>query len=111
MSFLKDGHFVCRLEKVELGCIYSKAKIAGTLLCVAGAVIMSLTQSTLGSHKAREAHLSVPPTLLRNLFDERKIMGCFYLMAAVFVLSSTIILQVIECSPVVEEIEETMHFF
>lgn len=82
-----------RMEKVELGCIYSKAKIAGTLLCVAGAVIMSLTQSTLGSDVAREAPLSVPPPPSRNIFDEQKIMGCLYLMAAVFVLSSTIILQ------------------
>ncbi|KAL3499611.1 hypothetical protein ACH5RR_038704 [Cinchona calisaya] len=84
-----------RLEKVELGCIYSKAKIGGTLLCIVGAVIMSLMQSTLDAQTAREtlSHISVPPPPPQSIFDEQKIMGCLYLMTAVFVLSSTIILQ------------------
>ncbi|KAL3497495.1 hypothetical protein ACH5RR_040227 [Cinchona calisaya] len=82
-----------RLEKVELGCTYSRAKIAGTLVCVAGAVIMSLMQSTAGVQTARQAHLPVQSQPSGNLFDGTKIIGCMYLTVAVFVLSSTIVLQ------------------
>ncbi|CAI9095792.1 OLC1v1031807C1 [Oldenlandia corymbosa var. corymbosa] len=78
-----------RLEKVELGCKYSRAKIAGTMLCVIGAVIMSLLQSTMDGKTARQSHSLSSHTL----FDAQKILGCMYLMVAVLLLSSTIVLQ------------------
>lgn len=86
----------CRLEKVKLSCMYSKVKIAGTLLCVAGALTMSIT------HSAKELAVkqtiiivssSAEPANVLFLFDKNKIFGCLYLMAAVFVLSTNVVLQ------------------
>ncbi|XP_016489069.1 WAT1-related protein At5g47470-like isoform X1 [Nicotiana tabacum] len=77
------------LEKVELRCKYSRAKIAGTLLCVTGAILMSLMQS---SSNPKEMPSS-PPDHKDNFFDPEKIKGSMYLMAAIVVLSSNIVLQ------------------
>ncbi|GAB2300859.1 hypothetical protein Dimus_034894 [Dionaea muscipula] len=81
-----------RLEKVKTSCLYSKVKIGGTLLCVVGAVTMSVLQSTTIHSTQEEASslLSPPP---ENTFDSEKLIGCLYLMAAVFALSSNIVLQ------------------
>ncbi|XP_052211576.1 WAT1-related protein At5g47470 [Diospyros lotus] len=77
---------VLGFEKVELSCRYSKVKIAGTLLCVVGAIAMSILQGTNQppSSKAEETNLQ---------FSPQKIVGCAYLMAAVFVLSCNMLLQ------------------
>ncbi|WCJ25912.1 Nodulin MtN21 /EamA-like transporter family protein [Euphorbia peplus] len=74
-----------RLEKVNLSCVYSKVKIMGTLLCVAGAVTMSLMHSsnTL-KHQDEDKDF---------MFDKQKVIGCLYLVAAVFVLSTNVVLQ------------------
>ncbi|KAB1217007.1 hypothetical protein CJ030_MR4G021314 [Morella rubra] len=74
-----------RLERVKLSCLYSKVKIVGTLLCVAGALTMSIMHSAGAPEK--EAQLSSPS------FDKEKIIGCLYLVAAVVVLSSNVVLQ------------------
>ncbi|KAJ8754812.1 hypothetical protein K2173_012736 [Erythroxylum novogranatense] len=74
-----------RLEKVELSCIYSKVKLVGTLLCVVGALTMSLMHSTTSGR------LTSP--ISEMMFDKDKIIGCLYLMAAVIVLSSNVVLQ------------------
>ncbi|XVE57646.1 hypothetical protein DITRI_Ditri04bG0106500 [Diplodiscus trichospermus] len=81
--------WTCRLEKVALSCIYSKVKIAGTLLCVVGALAMSIMQSTVSSKDAR----MIAPQTEDVIFDKDKIIGCMYLMAAVLVLSSNVVLQ------------------
>lgn len=84
--------WTCRLEKVALSCLYSKVKIAGTILCVLGALTMSLMQSTVSSKDAT----AMPPLTdvdTDMIFDKDKISGCLYLVAAVFVLSSNIVLQ------------------
>ncbi|XP_012486761.1 WAT1-related protein At5g47470 [Gossypium raimondii] len=86
--------WTCRLEKVALSCLYSKVKIAGTILCVLGALTMSLMQSTVSSKDAT----AMPPLTdvdTDMIFDKDKISGCLYLVAAVFVLSSNIVLQAI----------------
>lgn len=86
----------CRLEKVKLSCMYSKVKIAGTLLCVAGALTMSIMHSAKQVVKQTSVVSSsvVVPTESANvLFDKEKIIGCLYLMAAVFVLSINVVLQ------------------
>lgn len=80
--------WTARLEKVKLNCIYSKVKIIGTLLCVVGALLMSLLHS---SKQSTDAHLLIPPVDV--IFDKQKIIGCLYLMAAVFVLSGNVVLQ------------------
>jgi drug/metabolite transporter (DMT)-like permease len=79
-----------RLERVNLSCMYSKVKIVGTLLCVVGALTMSIIQSTT-SVPAKEAPLSSPSP--DTIFDREKIIGCLYLISAVFVLSSSVVLQ------------------
>lgn len=71
-----------------MSCVYSKVKIVGTLLCVAGALAMSLMHSA-GKNEAKFTSAQVD-----FVFDKEKIIGCLYLMAAVFVLSSNIVLQV-----------------
>lgn len=68
--------------------LYSKVKIMGTVLCVAGAVTMSLMHSAAG----QESDFSMA---LDTIFDKQKIIGSSYLLAAVFTLSSIVVLQVI----------------
>ncbi|KAL1565658.1 WAT1-related protein-like protein [Salvia divinorum] len=74
------------LERMDIGCKYSRAKIAGTMLCVLGAVLMSLMQSAPNDHTKTKT-----PTD----FNSQTILGCIYLIAAVFVLSSQVVLQAI----------------
>ncbi|CAN1333577.1 WAT1-related protein At5g47470 [Linum perenne] len=77
-----------RLERVRIGCIYSKVKIMGTLLCVAGALTMSLMHSR--SSKEAGSFISFPTDIS---IDMEKLVGCAYLVAAVLVLSSNVVLQ------------------
>ncbi|XWS49112.1 hypothetical protein CRYUN_Cryun13aG0135800 [Craigia yunnanensis] len=81
--------WTCRLEKVAVSCLYSKIKIAGTFLCVLGALTMSLMQSAVSS---KDSRMIAPPTD-DVIFDKDKIIGCMYLIAAVLVLSSNVVLQ------------------
>ncbi|KAL4384537.1 hypothetical protein GQ457_15G010520 [Hibiscus cannabinus] len=57
-----------RLKKVVLSCLYNKVKIAGTFF---------------------DQYRSV----YNGIFNKNKIIGCMYLMAAVLVLSSNVVLQ------------------
>ncbi|CAN1185864.1 WAT1-related protein At5g47470 [Linum perenne] len=77
-----------RLERVRIGCIYSKVKIMGTLLCVVGALTMSLMHSR--SSKEAGNFISFPTDIS---IDMEKLVGCAYLVAAVLVLSSNVVLQ------------------
>ncbi|XP_030524983.1 WAT1-related protein At5g47470-like [Rhodamnia argentea] len=79
--------WITRMEKVELSCLYSKVKILGTVVCVSGAVTMSLCSA------AKEAPRSSP--LRDMIFNRQMIIGCFYLIAAAFVLSINAILQAV----------------
>ncbi|XP_038993611.1 WAT1-related protein At5g47470-like isoform X1 [Hibiscus syriacus] len=81
--------WACRLEKVALSCLYSKVKIGGTLLCVLGALTMSLMHSTVSP---KTTSMFSAPTH-DAIFDKDKITGCIYLMAAVLVLSTNVVLQ------------------
>ncbi|KAJ4712742.1 WAT1-related protein [Melia azedarach] len=81
-----------RLEKVKLSCFYGKVKILGTLLCVVGALTMSLMHSAASVEEAKQAsHYIDSPD--NTTFDREKIIGSMYLLAAVFVLSSNVVLQ------------------
>ncbi|XP_047342695.1 WAT1-related protein At5g47470 [Impatiens glandulifera] len=85
-----------RLEKVKLSCIYSKVKIVGTLLCVIGALTMSIMQSSINNttELPKQNHTSSSHDDDGLIyFDQNKVMGCMYLVAAVVVLSSNIVLQ------------------
>ncbi|KAE9459397.1 hypothetical protein C3L33_08688, partial [Rhododendron williamsianum] len=82
------------LEKLKLSCMYSRVKIVGTLMCVTGAVTMSIMQSTMHDDPtAEDSQLRLSPPATGNVFDIQKIIGCLYLMAAVLALSSNIVLQ------------------
>ncbi|CAN1779773.1 WAT1-related protein At5g47470 [Linum perenne] len=80
-----------RLERVRIGCIYSKVKIMGTLLCVVGALTMSLMHSR--SSKEASSFISFPTDIS---IDMEKLVGCAYLVAAVLVLSSNVVLQIVQ---------------
>ncbi|KAL4565650.1 hypothetical protein LXL04_029753 [Taraxacum kok-saghyz] len=86
------------LEKVDIGCTYSRVKIVGTFLCVVGAITMTIMQSTKKKSITNDIFphdSSSPPTEHFYIFDKNRIIGCLYLIAAVIVLSSNVILQAI----------------
>ncbi|PSR91584.1 WAT1-related protein [Actinidia chinensis var. chinensis] len=78
-----------RLEKVKLRCMYSKVKIVGTVMCVIGAITLSIMQSTT----PKGTDQSASPPMPDNMFDAQRIIGCLYLMLAVLILSSNVVLQ------------------
>ncbi|KAL3743287.1 hypothetical protein ACJRO7_018570 [Eucalyptus globulus] len=79
--------WITRMEKVKLSCLYSKVKILGTVVCVSGAVTMSLCSA------AKEDPRST--SLSNAIFDQQMIIGCLYLIAAVLGLSINSILQAV----------------
>lgn len=97
------------MEKVNMMCTRSKAKIVGTLICVCGAMAMSFLQgpalSELWSVVTRSNSIYDPDTvhpvenILVSFYHEekgnssRQIRGCIYLISAVMILSATMILQ------------------
>lgn len=97
------------MEKVNIMCARSKAKIVGTLVCVCGAMAMSFLQgpalSQLWSIVTPSNSSYDPDTLhsveniLVSFYQEGKgnsskqIRGCIYLISAVVILSATMILQ------------------
>lgn len=94
------------MEKVNIMCARSKAKIVGTLICVCGAMAMSFLQgpalSQLWSIVTHSNSSYGPDTLhsVENIFvslgkgnSSKQIRGCIYLISAVVILSATMILQ------------------
>ncbi|KAE8671749.1 WAT1-related protein [Hibiscus syriacus] len=68
---------------------FSKVKIAGTFLCVIGAITTSVIQSTVSSGDAVMDSVAI----YNDIFNKNMMIGCMYLMAAVLVLSSIVVLQ------------------
>ncbi|KAK4389575.1 WAT1-related protein [Sesamum angolense] len=91
----QDSYFACPgpSEKIELACRYSRAKIVGTLLCVFGAVVLSLMQSTFRDNEFDAEFPSTSPPHV--FFDKQTMLGCVYLIASVVVFSSQVVLQAI----------------
>nr|KYP55369.1 Auxin-induced protein 5NG4 [Cajanus cajan] len=85
--------WIFRLEKVKLSCTYSRVKIVGTLLCVLGALTMSIMQSISKPPSAKEGTIQVSSPSPNVTFDKDKLIGCLYLLAAILILSSNIVLQ------------------
>ncbi|XLR65320.1 hypothetical protein S83_015992 [Arachis hypogaea] len=82
------------LESVNLRNTHSKVKILGTLLCVFGALTMSIMQSISAPPETGfEATVQSSSTPLQFVFDKHKMIGSLYLVAAVFILSSSVVLQ------------------
>ncbi|KAG4933180.1 hypothetical protein JHK87_047182 [Glycine soja] len=72
-----------RLEKVNLSCTYSRVKIIGTLLCVLGALAMSILQSiSTKPTSAKEGKiqlLSPPPNVMFGQTQDNRLslsLGC-----------------------------------
>ncbi|CAM0905881.1 unnamed protein product [Alopecurus aequalis] len=76
-----------RFERVDLKCPYTRAKILGTLLCLGGAITMSVLQSPAAPPGRRS------PDLAAAKSHRDWVSGCLCLLGAVLVLSGTIILQ------------------
>lgn len=77
--------WIVRLEKIDLKCMYTRLKILGTLLCVFGALTMSIMHSIKHNEENNDSAF---------VFDRDRVLGCIYLLGAVFVLSTNVVLQV-----------------
>ncbi|KAL3743284.1 hypothetical protein ACJRO7_018567 [Eucalyptus globulus] len=77
--------WIARMEKVKLSCLYSKVKILGTVVCVSGAIALSLCSAAKGGPRSSP--------LSNVIFYQQMIIGCLYLIAAVLGLSINSILQ------------------
>ncbi|XP_057727018.1 WAT1-related protein At5g47470-like isoform X1 [Arachis stenosperma] len=88
--------WIFRLEKVNIKSTYSRVKIMGTMLCVVGAFAMSIMQSMSTNAAKQDAtlvHYISDPTAHDAVFDKQKILGCIYLLLAISLLSSSLVLQ------------------
>ncbi|KAH1267411.1 hypothetical protein AAZX31_01G195100 [Glycine max] len=85
--------WISGLEKVNLSNKYSQVKILGTLLCVLGALTMSIMQSISAPATVKNDTVELTPPPSAFTFDIQKIIGCLYLVVAVFILSSNVVLQ------------------
>jgi len=92
--YLSEILVLGRLEKVNLSNKYSQVKILGTLLCVLGALTMSIMQSISAPATVKNDTVELTPPPSAFTFDIQKIIGCLYLVVAVFILSSNVVLQV-----------------
>lgn len=97
------------MEKVNIMCARSKAKIVGTLICVCGAMAMSFLQGPALSQLwpiVTHSNSSYDPDTLHSVENilvsfyqegkgnsSKQIRGCIYLISAVVILSATMILQ------------------
>ncbi|KAK6947572.1 EamA domain [Dillenia turbinata] len=82
--------WIVRLEKIDFSCTYSRIKILGTLFCVVGALAMSLLQNTSPKQVPETEATSSAPV---SQFNQQRILGCAYLMAAVLGLSINVVMQ------------------
>eukprot|EP01018_Ginkgo_biloba_P024819 Gb_30798 [translate_table: standard] len=87
------------MEKVDIKSVYSRSKIAGTVICVCGAMAMSFVQGPALSQlwPSPTAHSQNRKDLLHIFLHEgnsdKRITGCIYLLSAVVIVSSSMILQ------------------
>jgi len=97
------------MEKVDMMCARSRSKIVGTLICVCGAMVMSFLQGpalsqiwppVMHSNSIYEPNTLNPDENILVSFlhkgkgnSGKQIRGCIYLLSAVMILSTTMILQ------------------
>ncbi|XP_057823299.2 WAT1-related protein At5g47470 [Cryptomeria japonica] len=84
------------MEKVDIKCAHSRFKIVGTVLCVCGAMAMSLLQGPSLSQlwpSSDPNSENIIPNFLHESNSDKIITGCIYLITAVTILSSSIIVQ------------------
>ncbi|CAL5086697.1 unnamed protein product [Urochloa decumbens] len=79
-------------ERVDLKCRYTRVKILGTVVCLGGAIAMSVLQSP----DAPSGHVLLPRSAERERAAAAAaswVAGCLFLLGAVLVLSGTIVMQ------------------
>ena len=79
-----------RLEKIDVGSLRSLAKIAGTALCVGGAIIMAL----LKGQKLLHLQFLLSKQALGISDGEHWLLGCAFLLASSIFWSFWMIMQV-----------------
>ncbi|GLJ18616.1 hypothetical protein SUGI_0331570 [Cryptomeria japonica] len=86
------------MEKVNMKCAHSRFKIVGTVICVCGAMAMSFLHgpalSQLWPSPEAKAHTqNIILNFLHEGNSDKTITGCIYLLTAVTILSSVMIVQ------------------
>ncbi|CAN6175416.1 unnamed protein product [Urochloa humidicola] len=80
-------------ERVDLKCRYTRAKILGTVVCLGGAIAMSVLQSP---DTPSPGHVLLPRSAAERAAAAAAaswVAGCLFLLGAVLVLSGTIVMQ------------------
>eukprot|EP01018_Ginkgo_biloba_P024822 Gb_30801 [translate_table: standard] len=92
--------WILGMEQVDIKCNYSRLKIAGTVICVCGAMAMSFLEGPALSQlwpnptaHSNPAENLVHTYILHKGHSNKKIVGCIYLLSAVVIMSWTTILQ------------------
>ncbi|KAL0923737.1 hypothetical protein M5K25_007807 [Dendrobium thyrsiflorum] len=80
-----------RLEKLDFKCNYTRTKILGTLVCLTGAVALSILQSPTDPADSQRSSVLPNPSPV-NVYKDW-IIGCCSLLGAVLVLSCSTVLQ------------------
>lgn len=82
---------VLRYEKVDFKCIYSQMKILGTVVCIAGAIVMSLMHTIASTSNSAKG--AVSEDNITSHIGEHRIVGTSCLLAGVIFMSIVVILQ------------------
>ncbi|KAK8934948.1 WAT1-related protein [Platanthera zijinensis] len=77
-----------RLEKFSFWCKYSQTKVIGTIVCLGGALAMSMLQTPTASKSLFFLGESVNDSTYKDW-----LFGCFYLLAAIIIVSFVMVLQ------------------
>lgn len=85
---------MCRFERFNWKCKYTRAKILGTLVCLSGAMSVSFLKNPAPSVSPN----SVPGEELEELSNGKSrkdwILGCFYLLTGVTIFACNTVMQV-----------------
>nr|CAB3466693.1 unnamed protein product [Digitaria exilis]CAB3469186.1 unnamed protein product [Digitaria exilis] len=82
------------LERFELACKYTQAKLAGTLVCLVGAMAMSFLHSSSSSSPAPSPREKEAAAASGDYYYDW-ILGCSYLVVAAVVFSLVTVLQAV----------------
>ncbi|KAJ6851232.1 WAT1-related protein-like isoform X1 [Iris pallida] len=83
-------------EKFSVWCKYSRTKVLGTIVCLGGTIAMSFLMSPTAAPKLTATELQGSLILTApegETISKEWILGCLYLLFAVFFLSCTTVLQ------------------
>lgn len=79
---------ILRYEKVDIKTLRGKAKVVGTIICVGGAMVITL-------YKGSVIKLLTAYNFTANYMASKRVLGCILLFGSVFTWSSWITFQVI----------------